>query len=408
MRRAVHLFLIAAAAGLAVSLSGCVIIADQSSQQVNTIGAVKLTTSVCFSGQDGCPAKGNSDTQGPGGFQVLLGYRLPAASSPPQTISSSGGQPLSFTRDTSYSAELQRLAPAGIDQKWVGYRSGQIPSLSSPGFTVSPSFGLRQDSQGAPFAGPFAYRVVAGARATPESNVNAPVDCGSDLRGSNTSKTTCVDSPSIAEIGSNLEQLTQDLGIMNDRAARRASRGRSKTVAFRVVYASRGGPVPTFNLSASTDLPGGDVSLRPGSLSPNPGPTKVRVHLHIPPDTPRGSYDVTLVASLNGQTRSRTQRVRIGHGGTRCGSIRPTITGTSGKDRLVGTRGRDVISGFGGADVILGRAGNDLICAGAGDDLVKGGAGNDTIAGRRGKDLLVGGRGRDLMIGGPGRDRFKH
>lgn len=408
MRRAIQPLLIATALVLATSLSGCVVITGQSSQQLNTIGAVKLTTTACFSQQAGCPDKGNSNTNGPAGFQVLLAYRVPISASPPQTITTTAGQPLSFVRDASYAAELQRLAPAALGQKWAGYHSGQIGGISSPSFTVSPTFALKQDDDGAPFAGPFAYRVVTGARATPEANANAPVDCGSDLRGSQATKTTCVDSPPITELATNLQQATQDLGIIDDPAAQRASRDTMEPVEFRVVYAGKGGSAPTFALSASTDVPGAEAKPHPSSLTPAPGTAKVRVNVRVPPGTPRGSYDVTLAATLNGQTRSRTHEVRIGQGTPQCGSINPTITGTSGRDRLVGTSDRDVIIGYGGNDRIVGRAGNDLICAGPGNDKVFGGRGNDTIAGRSGKDLLIGGHGHDLIIGGPGEDTFKH
>jgi RTX calcium-binding nonapeptide repeat (4 copies) len=400
MRTARHLLLVAIGLAMASALSGCAVITAQDSQQLNLIGAVRLTTTVCFSQQPGCADKGNSDTGSGPGFQVLIGYRIPQSTSSPQEIVSSAGQPLTLSRDPSYGAELERLSPAGPDAKWVGYRSAGIAVTPAPSFTVSPSFALRQGPNGEPFTGPFSYRVVTGARVTPSSNANAPVDCGPDLRGNSANKTACVDSPSIGDLATALQQPTQDLGIADYQSAQRSARGTVEPVLFRVLYAGRGGSAPTFDLRATTDVPGADVSTHPGNLTPTAGATKVRVGLRIPPDTPRGSYDVTLVASLpNGQTRSRTEEIQIGTDPGRCGSAKPTIRGTPGDDRLVGTDGRDVISGFGGADRISGGAGNDLICAGPGDDRVRGGAGGD---------LLVGGRGKDVLIGGRGRDRFKH
>ncbi len=410
MRRALQLLLIATVLGSTLVLSGCVVIVSQSSQQLNTIGAVRITTTACFSQQSGCPNRGNSNTATTsGGFQVLVGYRIPDDTSVPQAFSTTAGQPLSLSRDASYDTELERLSPAGAGQKWVGYRSAALATApNSPTFTVSPTFALRQTPDGEPFSGPFDYQVVTGARTTP-SNPNAAVDCGSNLAGSQATKTICVDSPAIGDLTTNLQQPTQDLGIVDDPSANLASRGKVEPVQFRVLYAGRVGSAPTFDLSASTDLPGGDASPRPANLTPTAGTARVRVNLQVPPDTTRGSYDVTLVATLpNGQTRSRTQEIQIGHARSPCGSAVPTITGTSGADRLVGTSRRDVISGYGGNDHILGRGGNDLICAGGGNDRVFGGAGNDVLAGRAGKDLLVGGHGHDLMIGGRGRDRFRH
>lgn len=410
MRRAIRPFLSMLVLGSAVALSGCVVITSQSSQQLNTIGAVRLTTTVCFSQQAGCPDKGNSNTAGPGGFQVLLGYRVPANASTPQTITTSAGQPLSFTRDSSYTSELDRLAPTAGSHKWVGYRSTQIAGLASPSFTVNPSFALKQGNGGQPFDGPFTYRVVTGARATPENNANAPIDCGSNLAGSSASKTTCVDSPPVSEIATNLQQSTQDLGILNESGPQRADRGGAAPVPFKIVYAGKGSTGPTVSLRASTNVPGASVKPVPSTLTPSGGTSRARAVLQLPPDTPTGSYDVTLIATTpNGQVRSRTRELKVGQKrGAGCGRATATITGTRRADRLVGTRHRDVIAGFGGNDRIFGRGGNDLICAGAGNDFVRGGPGNDTVAGRAGRDMLIGGTGSDVLIGGRGKDRFRH
>lgn len=408
MRKRISLLPAIAGLGLSLSLSGCVVITSQSSQQLNTIGAVRLTTTACFSNQPGCPDRGNSNTHGPAGFQVLLAYRIPESASAPQAITASAGQPLGFTRDPSYTAELERLAPPGSSQKWIGYRSGHVGGLSSPSFTVSPTFALKQEGNGAPFAGPFAYRVVTGARATPEGNVNAPIDCGSNLAGSRATGTTCVDSPPLSELSTNLVQPTQDLGILGD--GETAKEGSVARVPFRLLYAGKSSSPPTFTLRAATDVP--DTSARPSTttLTPTRFSNKVQAILRVPPDTPAGSYDVTLIATVaNGQTRARTLELRVGETRkARCAAVQPTIAGTAGRDRLIGTRHRDVITGYAGKDVIHARGGNDLICAGSGADRVFGGRGDDAIAGRAGRDLLVGGRGRDLMIGGPGKDRFRH
>jgi hypothetical protein len=80
----------------------------------------------------------------------------------------------------------------------------------------------------------------------------------------------------------------------------------------------------------------------------------------------------------------------------------PTITGTSGNDRLRGTSGRDVIDGRGGNDVIQGRGGNDLICGGDGADKLSGGPGDDVIDGGGGSDTVRGGPGADTIVDAPG------
>jgi hypothetical protein len=409
MRRAIKLLLIVMALGSAAVLSGCVVITGQVSQQLSTIGAVRLTTTICFSQQPGCPDNGNTGYAAThSGFQVMLGYRLPGNTSAPQSFNTTTGQFLSFNRDSSYAAELQRLLPAADGQKWVGYRTANLASApSSPTFTTAPTFALRQADDGSPFSGPFAYRVVSGARVTP-GNPNAPVDCGSNPAGNDSNKTSCVDSPAISEVSSNLQQPTLDLGIIDEQAVQRAHGGSASPLQFRIAY-SGAHPAPTFALKASTDIPGASAKVAPSSVTPASANSRAAVKLHVPPSVPDGSYDVTLVASLaNGQMRSSTHEIQVGDSASLCRSARPTVTGTSGDDALVGTRKRDVISAYGGDDLIRARGGNDLVCAGPGDDTAKGGPGDDTLAGRGGKDLLIGGHGHDLMIGGPGKDRFRH
>jgi len=411
MRKVRRLFVVAIGFGTAAALSGCVVIASQSSQQLDTIGAVKLTTTACFSQQPDCTEMGNSNTPSNVPFQGLVGYRLPTDVSTPQMISSSAGQPLSFTRDPSYADELQRLAPAGRNQKWVGYRSAATAANPlNPSFTVSPTFSLKQGQDGTPFQGPFAYRVVVGARGVP-GNTNQPVACGSSLFGSSDTRTVCVDSPAPSELGVNLIQPTQDIGIVSDATARKADRGDTTPLSFKLLYAGKAGSPPLVSLRASTNIPDGGAKSVPANLTPPGGSSKARVLLQIPRDTPPGSYDVTLVATTaGGQVRSRTHELQVGPGrrGVGCNSLKPTISGTRGRDRLVGTRRRDVIAGYGGDDRILGRDGRDLICAGAGDDRAKGGGGSDMLIGLGGNDMLAGGKGRDVMLGGRGDDRFKH
>jgi phosphodiesterase/alkaline phosphatase D-like protein len=86
------------------------------------------------------------------------------------------------------------------------------------------------------------------------------------------------------------------------------------------------------------------------------------------------------------------------------GSIRCTMYGTPGPDRLRGGPGRDVICGLGGNDRISGGGGNDVLHGGPGADLLLGGAGNDVLIGGLGRDELGGGAGNDRLDGGGGGD----
>jgi phosphodiesterase/alkaline phosphatase D-like protein len=85
-------------------------------------------------------------------------------------------------------------------------------------------------------------------------------------------------------------------------------------------------------------------------------------------------------------------------------TVRCTVVGTPGPDRLRGGPGRDVICGLGGVDRIAGGGGADLILGGAGDDVILGGAGDDVLEGGAGRDELLGGVGADRLRGGVGGD----
>jgi len=70
-------------------------------------------------------------------------------------------------------------------------------------------------------------------------------------------------------------------------------------------------------------------------------------------------------------------------------TVKATINGGAGDDRLAGAAGNDTINGD---------AGNDVIDGGDGDDLLNGGDGNDRINGGRGADSLNGGAGNDYLL----------
>jgi Ca2+-binding RTX toxin-like protein len=131
------------------------------------------------------------------------------------------------------------------------------------------------------------------------------------------------------------------------------------------------------------------VSFRLTGLRPG-----LRYHYRVVARTDMG---VAAGADASFPTRSLP---RTGDGRT----VRCTIVGTPGPDRLRGGPGRDVICGLGGADRIAGGGGPDLILGGAGDDVLLGGAGDDVLEGGAGRDELLGGTGADRLRGGAGAD----
>lgn len=86
------------------------------------------------------------------------------------------------------------------------------------------------------------------------------------------------------------------------------------------------------------------------------------------------------------------------------GAGNDTVDGGDGRDYINGSKGRDKLAGGAGNDVIYGGDDADEIDGGDGDDYLEGGKGNDTIAGGKGKDILSGGMNDDILKGGEGDD----
>ncbi len=420
---------LAAFAALAAAFSGCVVIKSNSSVQRDAIGDVQVTTTFCSSDTNsndsgyspsdsacqGASHGGNSNLDtGNGSYQLLLAYRIPTAAQAPDTIvttNPSGANKITFSPSSGYTAALQSSSPAPAGEKWVGFMSGVVNYTTAGGqyATVSPRFVLAPGADGSPFAGPFTYRVAVGSREVGGSNLaTRPVSCGSPVTSFNVSDNTiCVDDPNPSGLATDLQQPTQDFGILDPPGPQSVSQGNVARLRFETAYSGDGNPAPDFDLSASTDVPGATAIPSTPTINPDDDDTAVRVIMRVPADAQPGSYGVTLTAALpNGQTRTSTHPVLITPTTVRCNESAPTITGTRGDDVLVGTPGPDVIAGYAGNDQILGLGGNDVICAGRGNDTLRGGAGNDQLAGRRGDDRLTGGSGHNVIDPGPGKDRF--
>jgi hypothetical protein len=393
-----HLIIVAVAGVLALALGGCVTIAEQSSTQLDGVGPVQVTTR----------AELNS---GAGSAQGLLAYRIPTASTAPaaiNTIATTGGPGFRFDLSPSYTAELQTKSPPPSGQKWVGYVSEVVSfGAGTKDFTVAPLFSLVPGSDGSAFRGPFNFRTIVGWRIVDGTHpADRPVVCGSPIT-TEVDGTDCASDPEDTNIiASNLQQPTQDLGILDASGVESVKQGNVARVKFQADYAGDGNPAPTFLLDATTTIPDTTVSPSTPVLTPDEGTTLLRVIGRVPVSTPPGLYDVTLVASVGGEVRASTHEILVTPTTVRCTERAPTIAGTRQDDVLVGTPGPDVIAGYAGDDEVIGLAGNDLICTGRGDDTLRGGAGNDRLAGRRGNDRLTGGSGRNVIDPGPGRDRL--
>ena len=127
MRRKRLVLLGAAAMAAATALSGCVGFGGPGGAgggQIDVIGDVDVTAGVCRSGTPGCIST-NATTYPEVNMQLLAAFQIADAIAAPSTISITSGPQIGVFLDPSpsYSAELQRLAPAPAGSRWVGYIS---------------------------------------------------------------------------------------------------------------------------------------------------------------------------------------------------------------------------------------------------------------------------------------------
>jgi hypothetical protein len=303
---------IALLACLAV-LPGCVGVAEERTRQLEEIGDVELTTVVCASTVDPgapCPTGNSGQPAGAGAFQLLMGVRTLERVAPPETfVAADGSATLSLS--PTFTAELQRLAPAPPGERWVGYISPPFeydPATSPASADFVGRFALARGGDGSPFQGPFRYRSVVGYRdAGPD--VARPVECGESLTVG-TGDTLCQDWPSEEERGQAIEVPTKDVGLLAG-AAGQVQRGTSTVIGFSLAY-NGDGPGPVLGLQASTSIPSGSaVPVAPSFQPPGPGTHAAGVTVTAPPTAPPGDYDVTLTARVAGQVRQTTARVTV-------------------------------------------------------------------------------------------------
>jgi hypothetical protein len=170
---------------------------------------------------------------------------------------------------------------------------------------------------GLPYAGPFTYRPVVGARSvTPPAPADRPVACGASLTSAQPNGpdgvVVCVDSPSASTLAGDLSVTTQDLAVTADATRIAAPAGTVVGVPFTVRHAGRGDALAVA-LVASTSLRGAAVAAAPATLVPaEGGEHRVLVSLAVPADARPAIHGVTLRATLpGGETREMTTRVLV-------------------------------------------------------------------------------------------------
>jgi hypothetical protein len=318
-RRATFLAVLTA---VAIAVSGCITIKSQSTSQ-RVAGVISLNLGVCASdddrnvyddcdsvapGRNTAESHNSDDAEAEGLGQLLVGFRVPVGTVAPGGFPSADDD-VFFSASPSYTAALSSRFPAPAGARWFGYISTpKLFDLGNPSglqTNLRPEFTLPPQPGGAPFAGPFPWRAVAGLRPLGDQNdAGDPVVCG-DL---------CFDSPQTERVATNLSARVSDFGVLAGASAT-AGHGETATVAFPVRYLDgRGMGSQTLSLSATTNLPGASATPSETTLTVAPGSTTtVTVDVPVPQATPLGAYAVTLSAA-NGApavVRAGTATIRV-------------------------------------------------------------------------------------------------
>ncbi len=317
---------------LALPLAGCVEIKSATAVQQQTIGQMRITTTLCPTSSapsSTCPNSNTNSSDDAGGndAQFMIGYRVPLLAGVPDTVTATrGSSTITLTRSFSYEDQLTNGAGAP-GTKWIGYISPVVPQaqhMADTTFTVVANFGLPRPAGGAPAPGTFAWRVVAGARRTGAEVGAEPgrsVSCGPVLTNPNgnsgVGETTCVDSP--LDANDNYAEFTtapvfgsdstsvKDAGVLDGGSVSVAA-GSVVSVPFTIREVNLSS-AQVFDLSAGTSAPGVTVSpsqsVFPGHAGASVS-TDVPVSVTVPANTPPGTYNLTLTAQLQGTSQVRT------------------------------------------------------------------------------------------------------
>lgn len=313
-------------------LSGCVGISFTGTSQPSSMGPVTLTVSACANGAPGCSADANTGSiyefleGSPASIegQALVAVRLPDGSVPPDNLTASlgGGGTIAFGRSASYESQLQALEPAPAGERWWGWISAKFTysETSKQSFTVSFAVNPPSLPEG-PLPSPMRWRPVVGSRGVDGAlPATRPVVCGpetSDLyegfneQGQVGATITCVDSPEPAATRGFLGAPIVDFGVTG--TAVTASAGSTVTATFLARRSGSPDPGTTFDLAASSGVPGGSVTIdRTTASLGGDSALPVLATLTVPAGTPPGSYPVTLTATAAGKpTRTGTTTVTV-------------------------------------------------------------------------------------------------
>jgi len=286
MKPARSFLAVGAIAVLSLSAAGCantqyVRISSQTSAQLNSIGNVQLSTTICTTTQSGgstCgPVNANNQT-----VVLKIGYTIPTATTAPSSFSTVSGRALTFNQDSTYTpAKAGITVPAG--SKWVGYSSNSFTyNGAAETIQVKPEFKFTQGSDGSPYTGGFPYSVTVQE---------------SDSGG--------LSNPSTSS-GS---QSVRDLGVLH--TDNTAPSGNTATLRFDLKYAGSSGVGP-FTVGAFSNVPSATSTPSISSLTPAANSdNNMTVRVPVPAGTATGSYVVVAYAQISGQTRAGVAHLTV-------------------------------------------------------------------------------------------------
>jgi hypothetical protein len=316
-------------AALALPFAGCTFPAPQASDshsQKDVIGPVEAVTTICPDTAGSTVAvlrrklarsprvALGCDTSTAERGQLLVAYLVPDGTDVPATLTSSSGTTVTFARDDVYATQVGTQMGATTGSHWVGFRSSEydVPAGTDPSTIVPADLGLPPgpSSDADPYAGPFTYQTAVGQRFVDD----VALDPNRDV--------ACQDSPLVPAFGAETICYAQVLGPFDVetrdlRAGAPADpvaiqQGETGTVPFALKFAGAADPLATFALTTTSTLTGATVTPDQPAFAPPADSTSTRnVSVAVPKDAAPGPYDVTLTATVGGQTRSAVAHIAV-------------------------------------------------------------------------------------------------
>jgi hypothetical protein len=331
-RRSKFLVLLVAVAGLALALSACAFFkpGSLSVSQPGGIGAARVHFVLCTEVEAGTC----NPNEGSGEVQYLLGIAVPPGFSAPSTITaapSAGGPAIVFSRNDQVASEISQAVaseiaeePEAFEKPWppaglegVGYLSGPVAEVegATVEWTVDADFGLPVPSDGSPFAGSFKAAHAMGIRiVNPENSPSRSVHCLRPNSGEppQESDAICFSSEEEAEVG------IADLKIAAPPVSTVFVGGKA-TLPFSFNLGSTASSAPVFNVTASSTLPGGVLTVAAPTFTPpavdagtHRSTASDSVTVTVPSTAAPGVYDVTITAKTpQGGTATQVAKLEV-------------------------------------------------------------------------------------------------